>query len=296
MTGTIRQGLTLIGQRVAFSLPIILTLALTIASAAKTAGSSEVPSSDGTQVADTAAATQGSPDEVLKAELEALMSAAHDAQTAEVEHKAAQPSISAYQQKQVFYAAREQARLEKLQKERQQAEQSAKAAQGAQAPQSEDATSNGGAAENLPPPQAQLMARVAQPLPLPQPSPTLVRTPGPLARINIAFHVDDPTKSTSHVTDNWVSQISGARDGEFTVLAKAEGRDADGRVVNINADWVAADPASVAVSPGPGQAMRITVRRTGASNLTVTASGLSKDIAISAAPDELHALRVDILQ
>ena len=288
MTGKIRQRLASL---------MIVTVVLSIATVANTAEPSGVSDTDGAQGATATATKQESPDESLKAELEALMRAAHDAQAAETEQKASQPRMSAYQQQQAFYAAREQARLEKIQKERQLADERAQAAQGAQSTQSEDVPSSTGAVTSTSAPQTPLMANVPQTAsPPPQQSPTPVRPPGPLARITIAFHIDSAIGSAAQGADNWFPLISGAHDGEFTVLARAEGRDAAGRVVDINPDWVATDPLSVAVSPGTGRAVRITVRRAGASNLTVTAAGLSKDLAISAAPDQLHALKVDILQ
>lgn len=296
MTETICQRLASSGQRVTASPLVILALALAIATAANSAQPSGTLSTDSAPATTAAPTTQESPDESLKAELEALMHAAHDAQAAEADQKASQPSMSAYQQQQAFYAAREQARLEKIQKERQLAVEKAQATQRAQLPQIEDPASNTGVVTSESSPTPQLVANVPRTVPSSPQSPTPARSPGPLARINIAFHIDNATGSTAQMTDNWFPQISGARDGEFTVLARAEGRDADGRVVNINPDWVATDPLSVAISPGTGQAVRITVRRAGASNLTVTAAGVSKDLAISAAPDQLHKLKVDILQ
>lgn len=296
MTGTIRQQLSSIGQSVVASPLLILMLTVAISTVANTAEPSSGTGTDGAQGTAAAATSPESPDESLKAELEALMRAAHDAQAAESDQKASQPSMSAYQQQQAFYAAREQARLEKIQKERQLADERAQAAQVAPPRQREDVVSSTGAVASAATPLPQLMANAPQQTPPSRPPPPPVRSPGPLARINIAFHTDNATGSAARVSDNWFPQISGAHDGEFTVLARAEGRDTDGRVVNINPDWVATDPSSVTVSPGTGQAVRITVRRAGASNLTVTAAGLSKDLAISAAPDQLHALRVDILQ
>ncbi len=296
MNETICQRLASSGQRATASPLVILAFALAMATAANSAQPSETLGTDSAPATTAAPTTQESPDESLRAELEALMHAAHDAQAAEADQRASQPSMSAYQQQQAFYAAREQARLEKIQKERQLAAEKAQAAQGAQFLQAEDVASSIGAVASAAAPQSQLVANMPRTVPPSQQSPTPVRAPGPLAGINIAFHIDNATGSATPGTDNWFPQISGAHDGEFTVLARAEGRDADGRVVNINPDWVATDPLSVAISPGTGQAVRITVRRAGASNLTVTAAGVSKDLAISAAPDQLHKLKVDILQ
>ncbi|MDE2219677.1 MAG: hypothetical protein KGJ52_04780, partial [Gammaproteobacteria bacterium] len=65
---------------------------------------------------------------------------------------------------------------------------------------------------------------------------------------------------------------------------------------DINPDWVPVDPTSVSVSSGAGRVVRITVRRAGASNLSVRLPGVSRDLLIYAVPEQGNALKVEILQ
>lgn len=196
---------------------------------------------------------------------------------AQEEQGAQKTSADPYQERREFRAARRQAYLERLR-----ARADAPRQQLAQTPQSLPT-------QDVPPSQD-----------LPQ-SPAISsrpteRVPGAVADLSISFQLDEPPRAGSRVADRWVPSISGARRGEFTLRARVEGRDANGQPVDISPEWMPADPATVEVSPAQGNAVTITVRGAGASNLTVAVPGLSKDLMISAELDQRNALQVEISQ
>lgn len=123
-----------------------------------------------------------------------------------------------------------------------------------------------------------------------------MQSPGTLAELAIAFQYIDPQRSMEPAANRWVSRISAVLEREFTVLAKVEGRDADGRAIEVNAEWIPGDPSIVAVTPDYGRTVRITVRGAGASYLTVNTPGLWKDLWISATPDQHNVMKVEIAQ
>ena len=118
----------------------------------------------------------------------------------------------------------------------------------------------------------------------------------PLADIDVSFKLDPRLAKVSPAGDGWVAPPinSGLQEGTFTVEARVQGRDAKGQPVDISPEWRAGDP-SVQISPSQGSAVKITVRDSGESNLTLTALGFSKDLWISAI-NQGKAIQVRISQ
>jgi hypothetical protein len=246
-----------------------------------------------------AAAIAGEPNEVpeegINAELDASQRAFLEAQQSEAAQSDPPPILSP-SQKRARRSAFQQARLETMRNAKQLALEKAQLSQRPQAAESAGAAPEIGAPESSTLPQTQAISAVSPASPAPGPLPAPTRSPAALAGISISFHLDEPSASKSRMADHWVPRISGVLEREFTVLAKAEAHDAAGRILDVEPEWTAADPSTVAVSPAKGRTVKITVRGAGASNLTVAAAGLSKDLWISAAPDQSNAMTVEILQ
>lgn len=103
-----------------------------------------------------------------------------------------------------------------------------------------------------------------------------------LSGIEVSFKLDSaqgPDTGARWVPPAYAGVQQGA---EFTVEAKAWGLDAAGKTTTISPAWVAADPNMVEVSPGTGEAVKITVRDAGQSKLIVAAPGVAKELSISA--------------
>ncbi len=280
MSYTINRRPRFIRLRVTASIASIFAVAFFWISSASATGASEV-----------------SPEEAIKTELELLENASRQSQDAEIEQEASQSSVSSYQQRKDFYSARQQARLEKKEREQQQlAASKADATQSAQTARGGEAIPDVAVTDSALPTQVRALVETSSTSPttaLPA-----IQTPsnGTLANLSIAFQLDNSPSSTSQIAENWVPRISGVLEREFTVVAKVEGHDAAGAVLDIDPVWTPADPSTVAVSPGRGRVVKITVRGVGASNLTVAASGVSKDLWILAAREKTNALKVEILQ
>lgn len=160
----------------------------------------------------------------------------------------------------------------------------------------EKAVNNDGAA------QEKQVAPTASDVPAPQAKEAVAQEkPAPaatLADIKISFGPDPRHTQGSQAANNPASKVgySTVDEGEVTVEARLEGHDAEGLPVAISAAWNPADPATVDVSPAEGNAVTITVRGAGQSNLTVAGPGFSKDLWISATAREGKAIQVDITQ
>jgi len=106
------------------------------------------------------------------------------------------------------------------------------------------------------------------------------------AGFEISFKLDTRLTRGMYMGDRWVSPPTFIQIGtgnEVTVVARTQGLDAAGRKVNANPEWIPEDPEMVAVNPGPGNEVRITVRREGQSRLKVVAPGVSEQLDIKAA-------------
>ena len=119
-----------------------------------------------------------------------------------------------------------------------------------------------------------------------------------LKDITVSFKLDPQLTQGLYMGERWVSPptFSAVREGkEITVEARVQGLDATGNMVKISPQWIPAVPEMVTVSPGQGDAVKITVRRTGQSSLKVVSQGFSKELFIKA-KDEGDAIQVDIAQ
>jgi hypothetical protein len=106
-----------------------------------------------------------------------------------------------------------------------------------------------------------------------------------LTDIKVAFKLDSRLTRGMYMGDRWVSPPTFTQVGEgkeVTVEATAQGLDATGKPVKISPEWTPEDSGMVTVTPGQGDAVRITVQRAGQSQLKVVSSGVSTELQIKA--------------
>ena len=106
-----------------------------------------------------------------------------------------------------------------------------------------------------------------------------------LTGIQVSFKVDPRITKGLYMGERWVSPptYASAQEGnQFTVDAKAQGVNAQGKPVDIMPEWTPADPDMVRVTPAEGRAVKITVQRTGQSSLEVASLGFSKQLTVDA--------------
>jgi len=107
-----------------------------------------------------------------------------------------------------------------------------------------------------------------------------------LSEIKVSFKLDPRLTRGMYMGERWVSPSIYSRVQEpgkpLSVDARVEGRDANGRPVKIDPQWIASDPDMVAVSAVSSGAFNIVVKRAGESRLKVTAAGVTRELAINA--------------
>jgi len=106
-----------------------------------------------------------------------------------------------------------------------------------------------------------------------------------LTGIAVSYKLDPRLTQGSYLGVRWVSPSTFTRvqDGkDLIVEARAHGRDAKGRALNITPEWLPADPEMVTVTPRQGNEVTITVLRAGESTLEVHSQGVSKKVVIRA--------------
>jgi hypothetical protein len=117
--------------------------------------------------------------------------------------------------------------------------------------------------------------------------------------IQIAFKLDPRLTSGLYMGERWVlPPIYGpiAQPGStFIVEARAYQIDSKGEPWQISPEWIPADPDMVAVSPGRGHEVTLTVQRAGETSLRVTSGRMSKTLSIKATYQN-GAIRVEISQ
>jgi len=121
-----------------------------------------------------------------------------------------------------------------------------------------------------------------------------------LTDIKISFKLDQRLTRGQYMGDLWVSPPTYTRlqDGkELIVEARVEGVDVKGTLMEISPTWTPSDPDMVAVSPGQGKEVKITVKYAGQSSLEVASRGVTKKLSIKAtAIHEGKVLQVEITQ
>lgn len=122
---------------------------------------------------------------------------------------------------------------------------------------------------------------------------------GNLNNIKTSFKLDSRLTRGLYMGDRWVSPptYTGVRQegNAYTVEARVQGVDAKGGYVLINPEWIPSDREMVSVAPVQGNAVKITVKRAGESQLKLAARGFSKDLLIKATRVG-KALQVEISQ
>jgi hypothetical protein len=116
--------------------------------------------------------------------------------------------------------------------------------------------------------------------------------------IQVKLKVQSITKDSFYMGDVWVApaQFTDAQAGkQYVGDARAFGQDDKGNQVEISPKWQPSDPTMVEVTPNLGHKVKLTVRKSGQSYLTVTADGISKNLTIKATYED-KALHVEISQ
>ena len=122
--------------------------------------------------------------------------------------------------------------------------------------------------------------------------------PAVLMGITVFFKLDHRMSGPTYGGERWVSPptFTFAQGGkQLTIEAKSQGVDAGGRPIDISPNWIPADPGMVAVTPGEGNEVKITVRRAGQSSLKVAIPGFSRELSIRATYQD-NAMQVEIKQ
>ncbi|MDP2997126.1 MAG: choice-of-anchor V domain-containing protein [Bryobacterales bacterium] len=122
---------------------------------------------------------------------------------------------------------------------------------------------------------------------------------GAATGIQVFYRLDPWLVSNNYQGELWASPavLGPATQGgpTFTLEVKTQGLDANGQPVDINAQWIPADPGMVTVSPSQGNQVRLTVQRAGQSSLRAVSQGVSKELVIKATYQG-DALLVEIAQ
>jgi hypothetical protein len=114
----------------------------------------------------------------------------------------------------------------------------------------------------------------------------------------VKFKLDTATTKGMMMGEVWVSppQFTGAVAGRaFTVEARAVGRDAEGREVAIPAVWKSDNPGVVRVTPGKGEKVTLTIKKSGEGTVEVNYGKLTRNLAVKAS-SETGVMKVQIDQ
>jgi hypothetical protein len=116
--------------------------------------------------------------------------------------------------------------------------------------------------------------------------------------IKVSYKLDARLTQGLYMGDSWVSPATYTLAGEgrtCIVEAGVYGLDPGGKPGKLSPTWIPSDPGMVSVSRHQGNAVKITVKRTGQCSLTVTYGGTTKKLAIKAVRQN-GALQVNITQ
>ena len=116
--------------------------------------------------------------------------------------------------------------------------------------------------------------------------------------INVSFKLDPRITRGMYMGERWVSPptYTAAQTGkEITVDARVDGLDAAGKLAGASPAWRAEDPDMVRVSPAHGRQVRITVRRSGESVLSVTCGKATRKLTVKATTRD-NVTQVEISQ
>lgn len=131
-----------------------------------------------------------------------------------------------------------------------------------------------------------------EPLPSPASRPAIPV----LARIRVDLMLDPTLTRSLQMGDRWVSpptfqhvRQAGRR---AKVVARAIGLDYRGKLLNrrLEAEWVAADPSLISVSPTSGHQVTITMEAPGESSLTVINGEVTEVLTLEAIYDERYGM------
>lgn len=119
---------------------------------------------------------------------------------------------------------------------------------------------------------------------------------GAASDLMFAFKLDPRLNGGTYGGARWVARptYTGAT-GQSTVDARVLAIDTQRRPVTISPEWTSSAPDVVAVSPGRGSRVTITVKRAGESRLQVTVPGISKELLVTAEGTG-QFLQVEIVQ
>lgn len=119
-----------------------------------------------------------------------------------------------------------------------------------------------------------------------------------LPSIKVVYKLDPRVTRGMYMGDRWVSPATYTAvqaGNEATVEAMARLADRKGALADISPKWTASNPDMVAVSPGQGHQVKMTVRLLGESLVNVEYGGLTKTLVVKAAKRD-GAMHVDVIQ
>lgn len=120
--------------------------------------------------------------------------------------------------------------------------------------------------------------------------------PASAAGLTVFFRLDPRLTTSSYMGDRWVAPATFTFVAETIAVLHARARVLHVQgTVDATATWTAADPEMLAVSPGTGHEVAITVRREGRSSLTVASADGSRELVVTAAR-HAGSWRVDVTQ
>jgi hypothetical protein len=112
--------------------------------------------------------------------------------------------------------------------------------------------------------------------------------PAPVEGLRVWFKLDAAISRGVYLGDVWVSPatFTAVKTGpELAIDVRLSAVEGQGRERAVDGSWTPEDAGVLGVSPREGHEVRLTVRRPGASRLTVSAGGLTTDLTVTASHD-----------
>ncbi len=124
------------------------------------------------------------------------------------------------------------------------------------------------------------------------------RAPPAYTRVEVSYKIDPRLTRGLYMGDRWVAPRTYSRTeigASLSIDVRAFGVDALGGSTPISLKWVPEDPEMIAVSPGDGHQVALSVRRAGVSGVELFQAGRSRRLAVRASSNG-SSLHVEIDQ